>query len=175
MEMQVINQVTKRETLRCMIGSPPNLISSEAFNTCRYQKYTVGTVCTHSGSEVNQPWRALQDHCLPFSPSPPTSPSACSSPSPEDTPFCPRLSPPTGLFPSLLTKLTGVLQEGAQCPRQWGLEGLRQVEEAPRQEHAVVQAHDEAHLGAVRDSGGRGRKEGVRQRSGVLKGPDAQK
>lgn len=89
--------------------------------------------------------------------------------------FCPLLSPPTGLLPLLLTKLTGVLQEGAQRPRQRGLEGLSQVEEAPRHEHAVVQAHDEAHLGAVRDSGGRGGKEGVRQRSGAVKGPDARK
>lgn len=70
MEMQVINQVTKRQTLRCVTGSPPISTLSEAFNTCRYQKYTVGIVRTHSGSEVDQPWRALQDRCLPFSPPP---------------------------------------------------------------------------------------------------------
>lgn len=53
MEMQIIDQVTKRETLRCRAGSPSIAISSVAFSTCRYQKYVVGVVRIHSGSEVN--------------------------------------------------------------------------------------------------------------------------
>lgn len=53
MEMQIINQATKRETLRCTTGSPPISISSVTFNTFWYQKYVVGVVRTHSGSEVN--------------------------------------------------------------------------------------------------------------------------
>lgn len=67
MEMQIINQVAKREILRCVTGSPPISISSVAFNTCRYQKYVVDVVRSHSGSEVNWPWRKLHDPVPPLS------------------------------------------------------------------------------------------------------------
>lgn len=75
METQIINQVTKRETLRCTMGSPPTSISSVAFNTFRYQKYVVDVVRSHSGSEVNSPWRKMQDHKPPSSSPPPPPPS----------------------------------------------------------------------------------------------------
>lgn len=80
MEMQIIDQVTKRETVRCRTGSPSTSISSVAFSTCRYQKYVVGVVRIHSGSEVNWLWRKLQDQVPPpFFPSPPPSNSIPSS------------------------------------------------------------------------------------------------
>lgn len=67
MEMQMINQITRTEALKCKTGFPSTSISSVAFNTFRYQKYVVGLVRAHSESEVNWPWRKLQDQvCLPL-------------------------------------------------------------------------------------------------------------
>jgi hypothetical protein len=67
MEMQMINQITRTEALKCMTGFPSISISSVAFNTFRYQKYVVGLVRAHSESEVNWPWRKLQGQvCLPL-------------------------------------------------------------------------------------------------------------
>ena len=48
---------------------------------------------------------------------------------------------------SALTGLTSVSLKGALCPRQWILEGLEEIEDAPADDDVIVEADKSAHLG----------------------------
>lgn len=78
------HQDTKKGRLRLETTGPPSSILSETFRVCRYQKYTEGVVCAHSGSEGTWLWMCLPGRAPALGPTAPhhscllLSSSACS-------------------------------------------------------------------------------------------------
>lgn len=114
------HQHTRRGRLRLKTSGPPSSSLSETFTVCRYQKYTEGVVCAHSGSEGTWLWMRLPDRVPhlwvpPFSPPPFVFPSIFLFLVPPPSYFLFQIPFQLSFSPSLslwfpLTKVTGILQ-----------------------------------------------------------------